>query len=118
MIDTTERHKRLVLRRIKSRGIDKRKREKVLQAWNHRCAYCGVEMVPFSHGVYNPPEAATVDHIIPRWLGGTNHYRNLVAACHGCNRARNKADAPYYSGHPGHFVVKAVSASEIRRFQG
>jgi 5-methylcytosine-specific restriction endonuclease McrA len=29
--------------------------------------------------------ASTVDHIVPRALGGSNHLSNLVAVCRRCN---------------------------------
>lgn len=38
------------------------------------CAYCGAEDGPF-----------VVDHIYPASRGGTNHRRNLIAACRTCN---------------------------------
>ena len=34
-------------------------------------------------------EAATVDHIVPVVLGGTDAIGNLVLACAGCNQARD-----------------------------
>lgn len=32
-----------------------------------------------------PPDAATVDHVIPTSAGGTNAMSNLVTACPECN---------------------------------
>ncbi len=53
----------------------KRIRKGVLDRDQHCCAYCG-------------REATTVDHIIPKSLGGDNHPTNLVAACISCNSSK------------------------------
>jgi hypothetical protein len=39
------------------------------------CHYCNSRAKPL-----------TLDHIVPRSRGGTNDYRNLVAACKRCNQ--------------------------------
>lgn len=41
---------------------------------NYTCQYCGRRDVPL-----------TVDHVIPRHLGGQHTWMNLVAACSACN---------------------------------
>ena len=41
---------------------------------NYTCQYCGRE----SHNL-------TVDHVIPRHLGGEHEWENLVSACPACN---------------------------------
>jgi hypothetical protein len=53
---------------------------------NWRCCYCGIRTaddLPPGH-----PRRATLEHILPRVLGGTNEEDNLVVACGGCNRTR------------------------------
>jgi 5-methylcytosine-specific restriction endonuclease McrA len=40
------------------------------------CAYCG-------------GPAQTVDHVLPKSRGGASSWLNLVAACFGCNRAKD-----------------------------
>ena len=52
------------------------KRE-VLRRDNYTCQYCG------QHVTY-----LTVDHIIPRHLGGEHEWTNLVAACPHCNHRK------------------------------
>ncbi len=52
------------------------KRE-VLRRDNYTCQYCG------QHVTY-----LTVDHIIPRHLGGEHVWTNLVAACPHCNHRK------------------------------
>lgn len=51
----------------------------VLERDGHRCKYCG-------------GHADTVDHIIPKALGGTDALDNLTAACGPCNYS--KGDKP------------------------
>lgn len=47
----------------------------VLARDGHRCAYCGVR-------------ATTVDHVVPRALGGRDTFENTVAACLRCNNRK------------------------------
>jgi 5-methylcytosine-specific restriction endonuclease McrA len=54
-------------------GIRLSKRE-VLRRDNYTCQYCGAKSLNL-----------TVDHIIPRHLGGQHQWENLVAACPVCN---------------------------------
>jgi len=57
-------------------ALKKRKR-KVRRAG--RCFYCGRQIAPYE---------ATVDHYIPRALGGSNRKENLKPACRPCNQAK------------------------------
>lgn len=52
------------------------KRE-ILRRDDHTCQYCGRQM-----GVL------TIDHVIPRRLGGQHTWTNVVAACSPCNRRK------------------------------
>lgn len=52
-------------------------RRGVLVRDNFTCAYCG-------------NRGTTIDHVVPRALGGPNSYENCVAACFSCNQ--KKAD--------------------------
>jgi 5-methylcytosine-specific restriction endonuclease McrA len=49
-----------------------------------RCHYCGRAMT------VDGPRMATVEHRVPRALGGGNERANVVAACLSCNQ--EKAD--------------------------
>lgn len=44
-----------------------------------RCQYC------LSDLAY---KESTIDHVLPRSQGGTTHWRNVVTACHQCNRKK------------------------------
>lgn len=50
-----------------------------------RCTYC---LRPLTRG-YRGGSAASLDHVVPASLGGSNAPSNLVVACGDCNRLRN-----------------------------
>lgn len=65
----------LMVRRPRPR-VRLTKRE-ILRRDNFTCQYCG-QHAPF----------LTIDHIIPRRLGGLHSWENLVAACPPCNHRK------------------------------
>ena len=55
------------------------------------CAYCG-------------GEADTLDHIVPRSAGGTNHWANLTSACGSCNTRKHDRSLLMFMAHKnGHW---------------
>jgi 5-methylcytosine-specific restriction endonuclease McrA len=73
-------------------------KEYLLQKWNRRCAYCGVENVPFE-----------IEHILARSKGGSNRVKNLCLSCHSCNQAKgNKPVEEFLKKKPE--VLKRVMA--------
>lgn len=56
-------------------------REYLLNKWERKCAYCGVENVPLQ-----------VEHIYPKAKGGTNRISNLCLACEKCNIKKGTQD--------------------------
>jgi len=61
---------------------------KLMKERGNACAYCGVgTWLPNEN--FTPNERmATLDHIVPKALGGGGHAGNLVLACYGCNQQR------------------------------
>jgi 5-methylcytosine-specific restriction endonuclease McrA len=52
-----------------------------------RCEYCKASVLFMPH-------AFTIDHILPKKLGGTDDLSNLAYSCYGCNRSKyNKINA-------------------------
>lgn len=49
-------------------------RHSVLARDHHTCQYCGVR-----------GKDLTIDHVIPKWMGGPHTWDNLVACCRKCN---------------------------------
>ena len=73
-------------------------KEYLLQKWNRKCAYCGVENVPFE-----------IEHILARSKGGSNRVNNLCLSCHSCNQAKgNKPVEEFLKKKPE--VLKRVMA--------
>jgi 5-methylcytosine-specific restriction endonuclease McrA len=56
-------------------------REFVLVKWNHTCAYCDAQNVPFQ-----------LDHVQARSRNGSNRVSNLVLACEPCNQLKGNQD--------------------------
>lgn len=48
-------------------------RHSILARDGHACQYCGSS------------KELTIDHVLPRWLGGKASWDNLVACCRKCN---------------------------------
>lgn len=49
----------------------------IKEKWNRKCAYCGSD------------KNITLDHVIPRSLGGVDKTPNVVACCESCNRDKS-----------------------------
>ena len=59
------------------------------------CHYCERAMTLRTFTVQQSalePRDATVEHLVPRVLGGRDTPQNLVAACHECNRIGARID--------------------------
>ena len=52
-------------------------RREILRRDNYTCQYCGKHTVDL-----------TIDHIIPRHLGGQHTWENVIAACPSCNHRK------------------------------
>ena len=64
---------------VKRFGIVRCTRKNILIRDRHHCQYCGVHCKSSN---------VTIDHILPRSLGGKTVWSNVVAACHSCNRKK------------------------------
>lgn len=53
-----------------------------LLAEDDKCSYCGTQLLL---------ETATIDHVIPKHLGGTDDDENLTLACERCNRGKGNS---------------------------
>lgn len=56
---------------------------------NHRCCWCGTTFSEELNSTHYP----TVEHVVPKALGGSNDPTNLAVACKRCNLKR-KTKAP------------------------
>ena len=63
----------------------------LLEHGDFRCGYCGE---PITN------DTANIDHVKPWKYGGTTRPKNLVAACHACNKAKcNMGISTFYLMH-------------------
>lgn len=53
---------------------------------NGKCYWCGVDT---HDDQAEGPTQATIDHVVPRSVGGPDKHENMVLACSQCNRRRN-----------------------------
>lgn len=58
-----------------------------------RCVYCRVATRRLQKGLSRAPDLATLDHVVPRSLGGPLSRDNLVLACQACNNQRGVMEA-------------------------
>lgn len=72
-------------------------KERLSEAQNHRCCYCGFRMNESTHWRRYP----TFEHVIPVSTGGADLPDNIVIACFDCNSSRSSLPAgqfgPKYS---------------------
>jgi 5-methylcytosine-specific restriction endonuclease McrA len=59
------------------------KRQRIFVRDGFTCRYCGYDMT--LHYAYPHLQILTIDHVVPRYAGGTNDEGNLVTCCRRCN---------------------------------
>lgn len=67
----------------------KPRRERLWLAAGKMCHWCGC---PTRLVEGDDKDQATVDHVIPRFKGGSNKDTNVVSSCRDCNGRRNHED--------------------------
>lgn len=82
------------------------RRKKLVKLFNRqdgKCCYCGVECELQEAGLIRQGKKgkarnkmATLEHIKPQSLGGTDSMRNLLMACHLCNNTRGVLDHDFF----------------------
>lgn len=80
------------------------------------CVYCGDTI---ENGA-----VLSLDHIIPRSKGGSNHERNLITACKRCNTRRHDRNisawidiAAEYSEIPAHEIARDIRRKRNRKLK-
>lgn len=64
----------------------RRKKNILRQIYGDHCCYCGIEMIFKPKGCADVENNhATIEHIIPLSLGGSNDLYNMRIACDACN---------------------------------
>jgi len=74
------------------------KRSKKMAIWkrdHYKCYYCNRKCYTIDNMyLRDKGELATVDHLIPRWQGGSNEETNLVTCCQLCNQSKEFIERP------------------------
>jgi 5-methylcytosine-specific restriction endonuclease McrA len=70
-----------------SKWIRSEKREAIYASDSYRCIYCG-RLLDDEH--IESQAERTLDHLVPRELGGGHGAHNLVTCCRHCNSARQE----------------------------
>ena len=71
----------------------------LVEEQDSKCHYCGTKIV-LNNGKYSGTKYkgcwATVDHVVPRAMGGGNVVTNLVASCMACNGTKQHMEYKDY----------------------
>ena len=71
--------------------LPRKKRDQIHVRWDHRCAYCAEQL----------GRSGTLDHVIPKALGGTADLSNVVSCCLACNSSKGHRDwLSWYRAQP------------------
>lgn len=65
------------------------------------CMYCGTDLQKLTD-----PKGMSLDHLMPRVLGGNNESSNLITVCRSCNSSRN--DKPWQSYATGGAIERIL----------
>lgn len=66
--------------------------KKIIQLYNadgKKCFYCGIKTFISDEHPVRHDNAATIDHVLPKNLGGVDHIDNCVLSCLACNNIKN-----------------------------
>jgi 5-methylcytosine-specific restriction endonuclease McrA len=76
-------------------------REYLLEKWQRKCSYCGVENVQLQ-----------IEHIIPRAKSGTNRISNLCLACDSCNKKKGTLDIEIFLAKKPDLLKRILSQAK------
>lgn len=57
-------------------------KKKLKQIYGFHCGYCGDDFEGWN--------SVTLEHVIPRFMGGPTNIENCILACDPCNQTRNQ----------------------------
>ncbi len=76
-------------------------REYLLEKWGRKCAYCGVKNVPLE-----------IDHISPRYKGGSDRISNLTLSCRPCNERKGSRPVGKFLAEKPDLLSKILSRAK------
>ena len=83
-------------------------RTRLAEAQNWKCCFCGCYMTE----IHSKKNSVTVEHVIPKSMGGTDDVENLAASCYRCNNNRGTKDANEF--YPSKVGADEKSKARIR----
>lgn len=80
------------------------RRTRIANQQGGRCYYCNdpMNVRPLPDDREPNKDDATIEHLVPRILGGTSTIENIVVACYWCNKVGARIDlwaAKVFGGH-------------------
>jgi 5-methylcytosine-specific restriction endonuclease McrA len=90
--------------------IRKKKRLAINLRDGMRCLYCCKDL----HGA--DPRDITLDHLVCKIDGGSNHESNLVTACRACNCARQDKPIARFCGPETRADIKRVTSRKLTSY--
>lgn len=115
--------------------INRNRRKAVLLQQGGKCANCDELVIDRNwrgYGKTLPPNAATLDHIIPKFLGGSNSRENLQVLCMKCHteksagesglgymksrERRSEHEIGYFTNNI-HSILASLNGAKIKVFQ-
>jgi 5-methylcytosine-specific restriction endonuclease McrA len=76
-------------------------REYLLEKWDRKCSYCGVENVQLQ-----------IEHIVPRAKSGSNRISNLCLACESCNQKKGTLDIEIFLAKKPDILKRILSQAK------
>jgi 5-methylcytosine-specific restriction endonuclease McrA len=111
----------LLLESLQTRGkpLSSGKINQVLklgEAFGYSCYICGRDVIYDKTGYKaDEPALAQVEHVWPKYLGGSNELYNLTIACQACNHTKENF-IDYYDYHFEHFHNPLDTSHENHKF--
>lgn len=115
--------------------INRNRRKAILLQQGGKCASCDGLVIDRNwrgYGKTLPPNAATLDHIIPKCLGGSNSRDNLQVLCMECHteksasesvlgyvkscERRNEREIDYFTNN-SHSILSSLNGAKIKVFE-
>ncbi|MCL1473260.1 RNA-guided endonuclease IscB [Argonema antarcticum] len=76
-------------------------REYLLNKWERKCAYCGIENIPLQ-----------IDHVHPKAKGGSNRISNLCLACEKCNTKKGTQNIEQFLAKKPEILKRILSQAK------
>jgi 5-methylcytosine-specific restriction endonuclease McrA len=76
-------------------------REYLLEKWNRKCSYCGIENIQLQ-----------IEHIVPRAKGGSDRISNLCLACDSCNKKKGNLDIEIFLAKKPDLLKRILSQAK------